>query len=62
MERSYSGNPREVLAQAVEDAKKQLLTRDPNLTELAAHRKAIELAIKGSPEIVKRYRMDTRSA
>jgi phage shock protein A len=62
MERYYTGSPRTCLAQAVEDAKKELMARDRDLTELAAHRKAIELTVKANPEIVKSYRMDARSA
>ncbi len=62
MDRYYTGSPRTCLAQAVEDRKKELMARDHGLTELAAHRRAIELTVKANPEIVKSYRMDVKSA
>jgi hypothetical protein len=49
---------RERLAQLVEEKKKELLSRNAGLSELEAHRRAIDLAVKGNIDLLKSYRMD----
>ena len=61
MGKSYSRRPRERLAQAVEDRKKELMSRDRNLSELDAHRQAMALVAKEEPDLMQSYRLDVKS-
>jgi hypothetical protein len=60
MER-YGRSARIWFAQAVEETKRELMARDPRLTELEAHRQAIKAVEKKDPGIARRYRQDVQS-
>jgi hypothetical protein len=60
MQRYYSGSPKQQFAQAVNDIKAELMSRDQSLLPLEAHRRAIQLCMKDNPGIVKLYREDMR--
>jgi hypothetical protein len=62
MVRDFRGSPRECLAQVVEDRKRELMSRDRNLSELEAHRRASDLAVKENPDLLRAYRADSQSA
>lgn len=46
------------LAQKIEDKKRELMSRNPALTALEAHRLAIQDIVSRNPDVVKLYRAD----
>jgi phage I-like protein len=53
-------SPRQLFAKLVEDKKIQLMSADPKLNELEAHRRASALVAKDQPDLLKNYRADSQ--
>jgi hypothetical protein len=58
---TFHGTARDCLAGAVEHVKRTLLSRNPDLVEMEAHRSAIKIVAKGNPELLAKYRGDEKS-
>lgn len=50
------------LAARVETIKAKIIELNPSITELAAHRKAIELLATGNREFIAKYQAEIRTA
>lgn len=50
------------LAVRVEAIKKKIIELNPEITELAAHRKAIELLAEGNHDFIEKYQAEIRTA